>query len=666
MRSRPFVARLALALMVALSSTGLGQTRQTDLETPAGKFPLYVTAEYLGMAGLKTVIRVRLRAPELSMAAAKRGLTSVSGELAGAFLKGDDVVQAFKYPVSGEVGVRTTFQFAFLRSVEPGTYKLRLNLVAPGGRDVGEAVIDLLVPEVGTQFSPDMAPTEASTLPAAEAIVIADEAERAAAGTGGEKLKILPPDREAPIGLLRLEADVQPPITKVEFYLEDKLIVRRTKAPYSVEIDLGEVPRKQTVRAVGYDSNGKMIDEDAWSINQGSARLSVKILPQTDPAAGNVKVKVAVQSIGGGVAKQVELFLDSKKIKTWTAAGPYEVTMPLNEYSKGEFLRATAIAEDGKEANDIRFLKGPNTTIESVRVDVVQLHVSALDKDNRFVKGLTETDFAVQEDGRAQTLTGFEIAEKLPADDRPRGGRVGLDGEVDALRARRVRRALPRHDPREGPGLHHRVPRAAPHDPGADGRHGGAPAGLARDLGARRDGAVRLGRARALPVPHAAGAQGAHRDHRRRRQPLARRLRHAAALLPLERGADLLHRGRPLGPRLRHPQGDQRDRPRVRRRGVPPLERREDRRRHQAHRGRAALPVHRRVPHGLAEAGWGVPRGAGEREQAGSDDADRSRGTSLSRRLPARRSRSLSLPRANLLPPFGRETIRARADGRCR
>ena len=47
-------------------------------------------------------------------------------------------------------------------------------------------------------------------------------------------------------------------------------------------------------------------------------------------------------------------------------------------------------------------------------MDVVQLHVSALDKDNRFVKGLTETDFAVQEDGRAQTLTGFEVAEKLP------------------------------------------------------------------------------------------------------------------------------------------------------------------------------------------------------------------------------------------------------------
>jgi VWFA-related protein len=404
---------LAALLAVLAAAPTLGQTVETDLSTAAGKFPLYVTAEYLGMAGLKTVVRVRLRAPELSMAAGKRGLKSFSGELQGSFLKGEDIVQAFRYPVSGEIGTRTTFTYGFLRAIEPGSYRLKLVLQAPGGRDVGEASVELSVPEVGAKFSADMAPAEASTMPAAEAIVIADEASNAAT-PGESKLKILPPAREAPIGLLRLEADVSPPITRVEFYLEDKLIVRRTRPPYSVEIDLGEVPRRQTVRAVGYDSNGRVIDEDAWSINQGSARLAVKILPTPDPTGGSVRVKVAVQSIAGGVARQVELFLGDKKLRTWTDSGPYEVTIPFTEYSKSEYLRATAIAEDGKEANDIRFLKGPNTTIESVRVDVVQLHISALDKDNRFVKGLAETDFSIQEDGRPQKVTGFEVAEKLP------------------------------------------------------------------------------------------------------------------------------------------------------------------------------------------------------------------------------------------------------------
>jgi len=405
------------ALVLFASASGAQQSQQlsTQIDTPGGQFPLYVTVEYLGMAGTKTVVRIRLRAPELSMAAAKRGLTSFTGELQGTFLKGEDAVQSFKYPVSGEVGQKTTFGYAFLRSIEPGSYKLKLTLAAPGGRQVGEATTELSVPEVGSPFNADMAPGEASTMPSAEAVVIADEADATTAATAGSKLKIMPPSREAPVGLLRLEADAEPPITRVEFYLEDKLVVKRTKPPYSVEIDLGEVPRRQTVRAVGYDASGKVIDEDAWAINQGSARLAVKILPREDPAGGVVKVKVAVQSIGGGVAKQVELFAGEKKLKTWnTGTGPYEVTIPMTEYTKTDYLRATAITEDGKEANDIRFTKGPQTTVENVRVDVVQLHISALDKENKFVKGLGESDFKVQEDGRPQAITGFELAEKLP------------------------------------------------------------------------------------------------------------------------------------------------------------------------------------------------------------------------------------------------------------
>jgi Ca-activated chloride channel family protein len=52
--------------------------------------------------------------------------------------------------------------------------------------------------------------------------------------------------------------------------------------------------------------------------------------------------------------------------------------------------------------------------MESVRVDVVQLHVSAIDKASHFVPGLTREDFAVAEDGRPQKITGFEVAENLP------------------------------------------------------------------------------------------------------------------------------------------------------------------------------------------------------------------------------------------------------------
>ena len=390
------------------------QTRKAEIKTPAGRFPLEVTAEYLGMAGKKTVVRIRLSSPELSKAAASHGVRSFAGELRGTFSRGADMVEAFRYPVAGDVADGKTFTYSFLRPVLPGSYRLKLVVAEPGGREIGEGTVDLSVPEVGLTFRPDMAPAESGTLPDAEAIVIADEGEpRENADESSSKLKIRPPSREAPVGLLRLEAEVEPPITRVEFYLADKLLVARNRPPYSVEIDLGNLPLKQTVRAVGFDETGRLIDEDAWAINEGSARVAVRVLPQPDPKAGKVRVRVAVQSISGGVAKLVELFLDEKKIGSWTRE-PYFATVPFEQYTRATYLRATATAEDGKEANDIKMLRGSTTSVESVRVDVVQLHVSALDKSSHFVKGLAKEDFSIQEDGRPQSMTGFEIAENLP------------------------------------------------------------------------------------------------------------------------------------------------------------------------------------------------------------------------------------------------------------
>ncbi len=391
----------------------LGQKQKTELKTPAGRFPLEVTAEYLGMAAGKTVMRLRLAAPELSRNLAQRGVRFITGELRGTFTRGEEMVQAFRYPVSGDLDAGKIFTYSFLRAVPPGAYRVKLVVATPDGKEIGEGAVDLSVPELGTVFRPEMAPAEAGTLPEAEAIVIADEAGEGAARPDKPRLKILPPVREAPVGLLRLEAQVEPPIRKVEFYLGERLLLTRTRPPYSVEIDLGEVPRRQTVRAVGYDETGKVIDEDAWAINEGNARVAVRLLPLPDPKAGRVRVKVAVQSIAGGVAKKVELFLDEKRIGSWLSA-PYETTIPYATYARATFLRATAVAEDGKEANDIRLLKGPSATVESVRVDVVQLHVSALDKKGHFVKGLTKEDFSIREDGRPQTIMGFEVAENLP------------------------------------------------------------------------------------------------------------------------------------------------------------------------------------------------------------------------------------------------------------
>lgn len=407
----------ALVLLASLSTAAFAQKKRTDkgdVQTPGGKFPLEITSEFLGMTNGKTVVRLRLSSSELTKALSAKGVRGFSGELNGKLLQGGEAVQSFHYPVTASLADGAGFSYSFLRAVKPGTYRVRLVFTDPGGGHVlADGEVEITVLEVSTAFRPQMAPSDASTLPDAEAIVIADENAAAPARGGESLLRILPPNRETPIGLLRLDTEAAPSIRKVEFYLDDKLIVSRTRPPFSVEIDLGNVPRRQTLRAVGYDETGAVLDEDAWALNEGNARIAVRVLPQPLPGENKVRVKVAVQSISGGTAKKVELFLDEKKIGSWTSP-PYEATIPFTQYTAANYLRATAISEDDKEANDIRMLHGPSTTVESVRVDIVQLHVSALDKAGHFVKGLGKDDFTIREDGTPQAVTGFEVAENLP------------------------------------------------------------------------------------------------------------------------------------------------------------------------------------------------------------------------------------------------------------
>jgi VWFA-related protein len=406
-------ALLCVASALAQAPPPLPEQKKTDLKTKAGTFPMEVTTEFLGMANKKTVVRFRLSAPELSRGAAGKGISRFQGELRGAILQNGELSDVFKYPVAGDLSQDKVFTYSFLRAVAPGTWRFEMALGPVGGPDFGKAAVDLLVPELGTAFRPEMAPAEAGTLPSAEAVVLAAPADEPRNPAAEPKLRIRPPSREAPIGLLRLEAEVEPPIVKVEFYLGDKKIVSRSRPPYSVEIDLGEVPREQTLRAVGYDDTGQVIDEDAWAVNAGSARLAVRVLARPETSEGKVYVKVAVQSISGGVAKKIELYLDSKKVREWSSP-PCDAVIPYADYAKAAMLRATAVSEDGKEANDIKMLRGPSMTVESVRVDVVQLHVAAMDKDAHFVRGLGKESFAIKEDGRPQAMTGFEVAENLP------------------------------------------------------------------------------------------------------------------------------------------------------------------------------------------------------------------------------------------------------------
>ncbi len=143
-----------------------------------------------------------------------------------------------------------------------------------------------------------------------------------------------------------------------------------------------------------------------------------------------------------------------------------------------------------------------------------------------------------------------------------------------------------------------------------------------RHAGRRSHRALRLDRARPLPVPHPAGPQGADRRDRRGRQPLARRLRDAGAVRAVRGRADLLHRRRHSDHRFPFAAQHQGGRRGIGRPGVPRLERREDRARSRAGSKKScarstsspSAAIRRSLPASTARSKWpcsspGSPRG---------------------------------------------------------
>lgn len=412
MRRVVFVLPVLLSAVLA-AAAGAQPSQQTSGEALGVSIPLELREQFLGASAGKTVVRFTLSFSrsdlrEKAKLAPRVYPFFVAGEAKGA---SGEVVDTFREPVDvdlGETDLSRPLNATFLRSLPPGEVSLNLRLEATTGKAVALRAVTLTVPKMTSEFR-----AEDAGAVTASAILL-EEANRDAVPAAATLLRFLPPDREVPVGLLRIECEARPPIARVEFYLGDKQILARNRPPFTVELDLGTIPRKQTLRALGFDKLGNFVDADAWALNEKEAKLAVRVLdlPKAKGKA-DTEVKVAVQSIAGATAKRVELFLDDRKVAEWTAP-PYRASVAASEVAKATLMRASAWDAEGKEYSDFRMLKGDDRLLAKVEVNLVELNVSVFDEAGRFAKGLVKEDFTVLEDGAPQSLSSFEFAESLP------------------------------------------------------------------------------------------------------------------------------------------------------------------------------------------------------------------------------------------------------------
>ncbi|MDE2978756.1 MAG: GWxTD domain-containing protein, partial [Acidobacteriota bacterium] len=330
---------------------------------------------------VQTLVQVE---PEGAALADLAGARSYAFELIGEVLRADADTGAdrlfesfryrFEFPVEGGEATGETppaMPLVAQRYLRPGEYKLILRVDDLNGDAVWRHAEPLVVPRV----------EEAAGWTEADLEPIFAEANRSLAVSG----------------YLRFDTAVTGPVDKVRFTLDDKDLFTTKRAPYSVDVRLGELPRSQMLRAIAFDLEGSQIASDSYLINGSPHRFDVRII---EPIPGNqysnsVRLRAQVTVPEGRSLEELQVFRNTDQVATLYEE-PFTVPVELPEGRELAIIRIVGklLDAEGPAAfvEDTAIINGP-ATLEEVQVDFVELYMTVDDRDRRPLLDLGEDAF---------------------------------------------------------------------------------------------------------------------------------------------------------------------------------------------------------------------------------------------------------------------------------
>ncbi len=232
---------------------------------------------------------------------------------------------------------------------------------------------------------------------------------------GQDSLLLVPPPTEVVLGLWRAEALVTGGrIAKVRFLVDGKPQMTRSTRPFAAELRLAKFPVEQVVRAEGIDAANEIVATDEVVLNQPRGALRVRIIDPARGAAvsGPTLARAEVVVPEERRVEKVE-FRVNEDLVAELQNPPWEAEIDVPPAEGMAYLSVVAILDDQSRSEEVRFLNSPQF-LEEVEVKLVELFTTVTDRSGRPVKGLTQGDFVVKEDGRQQQITKFELVEDLP------------------------------------------------------------------------------------------------------------------------------------------------------------------------------------------------------------------------------------------------------------
>lgn len=399
----------------------------TDVPTGATALEADLSISYPGRRQSRTVLQGTLSVPIASAVASEiSGARSYDFLLNGEVLLGRKLFDSFRYkfdiplpsseamaaaarPGDPAISPRspdpTAVPLVFERFLRPGKYTLILKLEDMNGGSFFRKMIEVEVPSVEGPMAAVMDP---------ESLAIFDEA-NAALSTLDNTVRLVRPRGEIQAGLVRFDTLITgSAITEVQFHLDGRPLLRKNRPPYSVELDLGQVPRTRMLRAEGFDDAGKEIAWDEIQVNASPHRFRARLV---EPRRGqryekSLRAEAEIEIPEEGALERVEIFLNETLVATLYQE-PFTQPIALPEDGQVAYVRVVAYQVDGNSTEDLVFVNAPEN-LEEIEVQFVELFTTVLDNANRPVTDLSVENFSVAEDGVPQSITRFEKMENLP------------------------------------------------------------------------------------------------------------------------------------------------------------------------------------------------------------------------------------------------------------
>jgi Ca-activated chloride channel family protein len=231
------------------------------------------------------------------------------------------------------------------------------------------------------------------------------EGATAAQVVGGDRrvIRLLIPGSAPYRGKTTLQVLARDPnVAAVTFLVDGADLFTDSEPPFAASVNLGTVPRRHELRIVARSPSGEHLGEDTVVLNDRHDDYWVHAAVEGMQATATVHVP-AGQSL-----EHVEFYLDDRLIAARSEA-PYAVSFA-NE-NPANVLRVVATLEGGRVAEDAVVLAGGS---ELVVVQEVEMFATVVGADDQFVRGLTESQFRILEEGQPRPLLQFEALEHAP------------------------------------------------------------------------------------------------------------------------------------------------------------------------------------------------------------------------------------------------------------